>query len=68
VRRRQPHQFDVVFVVELPGRQLIEQQLELVLQLVNRLLELLELFELVGRRRRLFQLLELVVPEVASGV
>jgi len=62
VRRRQPHRGDIVILVELTGRQLVEQQLELqfVLQLVYRLLELLG-------RRWLFQLVELVVPEVASG-
>jgi hypothetical protein len=64
VRLRQPHRVDVVLLVELTGRQLVEQQYELVLQLVYRLLDL---FELLGRRWRLFELLELVVPEVASG-
>jgi hypothetical protein len=67
VRRRQPHRVDLVLLVELTGRQLVEQQLELVLQLVCRFLELFELLELLGRRWRLFELLELVVPEVASG-
>jgi hypothetical protein len=69
LRGGQPHRGDVVLLVaelQLPERELVQQQHELVLELVYRLFELVQLLWRRWRLVELIELVELVVPEVAS--